>query len=380
MAPLGVAKRCEAWRSLQSDLHRHRTGQIPLETVLLSLLLLGSSTPWHQPSNLGLPYLYIMRTLMQKYFRNGWTTRPQPRLKDEKFFADALMHWEMLASFLDPFPMQSFPGFGMPNLQASDNRDRALPHPWTGVSTELDLALAEVGRILRRRRRNAKPSTDSRDAATPDVHEERWVARLEDFLRSIDPPSSGDVMEYGDRETPKSDLVCLGHAQRYTGLLEIYREHPHLFEELSMNDISLPPLNDYPMDRLLDHSGHTNTIDASLCTIAMNVLEVLREISISSSACRLLPLLLVSCSGHLRFPDQPRPGDEAQYDRHDQVIEARYFVESRMLALSARYSQKQMLQILEIVKEVWDRLDNDQAENAHWMVVMHEKQMHTMLG
>ena len=276
--------------------------------------------------------------------------------------------------------MQSFPGFGMPDLQASDNREPALPHPWTGASTELDLALAEVGRILRRRQRKAKQSTESRDTSSSEVHEERWVASLEEFLRSIDPPISDDIMEYSDRETPKSDLICLSHAHRYTGLLEIYGEHPHLFEELRINEIPLPPLNDRLMDEPLDHSGYTNTLDASLCTIAMNVLETLRELSVSSSACRLLPLVLVSCSGHLRFPDRPLPGDEAQYERHDQVIEARYFVESRMLALSTRYPQKQMLQILEIAKEVWDRLDNDKAENAHWIDVMHEKQMQTMMG
>lgn len=305
--------------------------------------------------------------------------KPQPRMKDEKFFADALMHWEMLASFLDPFPMQSFPGYGMPDLQTYDE-ECALPHPWTGASARLDLALAEVGRILRRRQRQSKASTSSRSGQFLELHESRWVARLEEFLRSIDPPNPDNIVEYGDRETPKSDLVGISHAQQYAGLLELYREYPHLYEELRTNKIQLPRLGNQLFGDALDHSGYTNSLDASLCTIAMSVLEALGSISVSSSACRLLPLVLVSCSGHLRFPDQPLPGEEAQYDRHDQVIEARYFVESRMLALSTRYPQRQMLQILEIAKEVWDRLDSDEVYNAHWMDVMLEKQMQTMMG
>lgn len=317
---------------------------------------------------------------MQGYFRGGRTAKPQLRLKDEKFFVDALMHWEMLASFLDPFPMQSFPGYGMPDLQTSERNERKMPHPWTGASTQLGFALAEVGRILRRRQSKSKNFPDTSKAQPFDVHDEQWVAKLEDFLRSIRPSTPEDILDYGDRDTPKEDLVCISHAQRYAALLEIYREYPDLYDELLVNETTLPSLHNQAIHPTQTPTGYTRTLDASLCSIAIDVLEALKDVSVSSSACRLLPLVLLSLAGHLRFPDQPFPGDEAQYSRHDQVVEARWSVESRMLELSTRYPQKQMLQILEIVKEVWDRLDNSQADTCHWMDVMHEKQLQTMMG
>jgi hypothetical protein len=379
MAPLGIAKRSQAWKLLQSDLRQHRAGLIPLETVLLSLLLMGSSSSWHQPTNLGLPYLYITRTLMQGYFRSTRGAKSEARLKDEKFFVDALMQWEMLASFLDPFPMGGFPGYGMPKPPVSRDEGQRLPHPWTGISTDLFFALAEVGRILRRRQKKSPTMSDSHDPVSLRAEDERWAAELEKFLCSVRLPVSEDILDYGDRDTPKSDLIRAAHGHRFVGLLEIYRAFPHLYKDRS-NAVSLPLLYDRDLNESIDHSGYATILDSALCAISSEVLGSLKEISISSSACRLLPLTLVSCACQLRFPDQSQPAKEAHGDRNDQVVEARYFVESRMLALSTRYPQRQILQILEIIKEVWDRLDNDQVDNTHWMDVMHERHLQTLLS
>jgi hypothetical protein len=380
MAPLGIAKRCLAWKSLQVDLQRHRAGQVPLETVLLSLLLLGFSAPWHQPANLGLPYLYIMRTLMQRYFRGGKGATERTRLKYEKFFVDCLMHWEMLASFLDPFPMRGFPGYGMPDLQTSNQEPHRLPHPWTGICTELHFALAEVGRILRRRQRKTTTPTEPNDPDSLVVHDERWAAKLEHFLRSIRLPTVDDIVDYDDEDTPKSDLVCIAHAQRYVGLLEIYAAFPQLYGDVSKQRTPLPLLHDREPDRSSDNAGDGRTPRDSLCAIAMNILEIMNDISVTSSACRLLSLILVSCACQLRLPDQSKATEESQSERHNQVITARFIVESRLLALSTRYPQRHMLQTLEIVKEVWDRLDDDKVNKGHWMDVMQEKNLQTMIG
>ena len=380
MAPLGIAKRSQAWKLLQSDLRRHRAGLIPLETVLLSLLLMGSSSSWHQPSNLGFPYLYITRTLMQGYLRSTRGAKPQAGLRDEKFFVDALMQWEMLASFLDPFPMGGFPGYGMPKPPVSSDEGQRLPHPWTGVSTEICFALAEVGRILRRRQKKSPTMSDSHDPKSLQAEDERWAAELEKFLCSVRLPMSEDILDYGDSDTPKSDLIRAADGHRFVGLLELYRAFPNLYENRRSNAVSFPLLYDQDPNQSIDHSGYTTMLDSALCAIASEILESLKKLSISSSACRLLPLILVSCACQLRFPDQLQPEKEAHGDRNDQVVDARYFVESRMLALSMRYPQRPILQILEIVKEVWDRLDNDQVDNTHWMDVMHERHLQTLLS
>lgn len=317
---------------------------------------------------------------MQGYFRSCRTPKPMNRLKHEKFFADALMHWEMLASFLDPVPMMGFPGYGMPNPPVMGHEALKMPHPWTAVSQELQFALAEIGRILRRQQKKSTAGQDMHDPESVQMQEERWAAKLEKFLLSIELPTTEHIADYGDRATPKSDLVRIAHAYRFVGLLEIYRGFSHLYEERMNQDTNLPLLYDRSVDENIDHSGYSTALDSFSCAIATEVIDTVKEISISSSACRLLPLVLVSCAGQLRFPDFEEPMDETQQARHDKLVEARYFAESRMLALSRRYPQKQMLQILDIIKETWNRLDNDLPDGAHWMDVMHDKQLQTTLG
>lgn len=148
IATLGNAKRGRAWKSLQQDLQLLRQKSVSIDTVLLVLLLLGLSSSWHQASNLGLQYLFIARDLVQvKLQRNEHSPH-------DDFLLDALMYWEMLASFMDPVPMAALHNIKSPDLTLAARSVPITPHPWTGVSSEIFFVLAEIGRILRRRVRN----------------------------------------------------------------------------------------------------------------------------------------------------------------------------------------------------------------------------------
>jgi Fungal specific transcription factor domain len=373
MAPLGLTKRSQAWRALQHDLHLHRVGQLYSKTALLSLLLLGLSSTWHHCSNLGLQYLCIARNLIQRQLQSVHNGQFAVSAIDREFYTGALIHWEMLASFIDPVSITPFAGHGSPNLDFPMSAKPALPHPWTGIATELHFAMAEVGRILRRQR---SPSvvvgfSQNYDLSTDDG-DRQWAANLETFLRKIKIDSEDQIADYEDPATPKIDLIHTARAHQYVGLLEIYRIYPDLLMDRLSNQA-----DDDSFQLILPdgHSAYTRVIDSCLAAIAVQIMELLDTISLSSAACRLHPVLLVAAACQLRFPDS----ETTTTDRCAPVVQQRYNLEERMLALSRKFPQKPLLRMMDIVKEVWDRLDVGN-QDPHWIDVINEKGWQTIMG
>jgi hypothetical protein len=379
MAPFGRMKRMQSWKSLQIDLRRYRAGKVALDTVLMSCLLLGLSSPWHQPSDLGLQYLFIARSLIQMYLRSN--RRTSTTLPNEKFYLDAFMHWEMLASFFEPVAMMSFPGFGAPNPPMPVRGEMVSPHPWTGIAPELHFALAEVGRVLRRRRSRLAMMSEplAEERSQTDEIDEQWSSSLERLLQTIRLPDLGDIEEYGDKYTPKMDLLRAAEAYRFIGMLELYMIVPSLLEARIERGERFPASNVEDFEEPIDDSGFLENRDSWLSAIALHTLQLIKDVSIHSATCRMHLLILVSAGSQLRLPSATIALDESANPHHDKVLEGRGFVDSRMLALSRKYPQKQVLQILDIIKEAWDRLDRGE-KRVHWLGVAHEQNWQTMLG
>ena len=370
LAPLGLRKRSQAWRYLQKDLQLHRVGQIPTETVLLSLLLLGPSSPWHQASNLGMQFLFIARNLMQNHLRESVGRASLPELEQEEFFHEALMRWEMVASFVDPVPFTALGGnMQLPEQRLPHSRQRLFPHPWTGVAPEIHFAVAEVGRMLRRRRThpNIMPTTpQTSSSAHITAADDEWVKSLESFLHQIELPGTDDIANYEDVRTPSADLVMTADALRFVGLLEIYDVLPGLLQQHAHNDTELSGF-------AFATASDAMTQADSLTAMAMHTLETVKPIAITSAACRFLPFILLVAGCRLKL------AAESSDQEQDEVVQVRYLVEARMLLLSRKYPQKPILQMLDIIKEVWQRLDQGGAD-AHWLDVADEKGWQTLMG
>lgn len=377
MAPLGHVKQTQAWQDLQSDLHSLHTNKVALDSVLVSLLLLGLSAPWHNPSNLGLQYLSIARNLVQNHLKDEQGIGRFLDVPCTNFFLGALMYWEMLASFVDPIPMMPFPGFGTPAPRKSAMRERYLPHPWAGISMELQFALAEIGRLLRRRR---TPLGRGKQPAGGECEDDKkWAYSLEKFVLTLQLCGPDEILEYHDAHTPKEDLINAAHAQRTIALLEIYGAFPECLDSKIDDGWTLPPAHSRTFFPPADHSCFAERLESCLCAIAIHALDIVKEIEVSSAACRMLPLIFVSCASHLRVPGQVQSGNEAHECRREEVISSRSFVEAQMLSFARKYPQKQMLRMCDIIREVWQRLDLG-IERAHWMEVINEKGWQTMMG
>ncbi|SMR45735.1 unnamed protein product [Zymoseptoria tritici ST99CH_3D1] len=373
MAPLGRAKRSQAWRSLQADLRAYRSGRISLEKVLMSCLLLGVSSPWHTPTNLGLPYLFIARTLIQGYMRTE-TLRPHNTLSDEKFYLDAFMHWEMLASFFEPVAMTSFP-LGAPDPPILIRGEAVTPHPWTGIAPELHFALAEIGRLSRRRtNRLAMKHSDPQAMMQKDEMDCEWASSLERLVESIQLPAPDDIVDHGDEKTSRRDLLWTTEAYRYVGLLEIYLIFPSLLSNRVNRGDSFPSMDEHVFLPPTEDTGFAENQDAWLSTIALHALRLIKDTPLSSAACRMHLLVLAFAGSQLRLPSE-----HTTTEYYDRVLEMRRVVDERMLALSRKYPQGQVLQILDIIKEAWESLDRGER-CVHWLKIACEHGWQTLLG
>ncbi|KAK4506505.1 hypothetical protein PRZ48_000237 [Zasmidium cellare] len=333
-----------------NDLRLLRTGKRSTDSVMLSLLLLGPSASWHQATNLGLQYLLIARNLLQSNL--------QLNKELDEFYINAMMYWEMCVSFVDPVPSLPLSGLKEPRFDLEASGDEIHPHSWTGVANEVCFLLAEIGRVLRRQR-------GSPTAFEQFYHIEReWFQSLERSLHVITIPTADAVADIGDSRTSKDDLIRCAEALKYVGLLEIYSMFPDILSERISNDLGCLSV--------IDQFEPLESANDWLIAIALHILNAVKPISISSAACRLFPPILLSASSQVRLDP------ECSSEFRERVVEARYTVEARMLLLSRKYPQRPFLQMLDIVKEVWERLDNGTAQ-AHWMNVMHEGGLLTLI-
>lgn len=212
-----------------------------------------------------------------------------------------------------------------------------------------------------------------------DEIDDQWSSSLERLLQTIRLPDLGDIEEYGDKYTPKMDLLRAAEAYRFIGMLELYMIVPSLLDARIERGERFPASNVEDFEEPIGDSGFLEHRDSWLSAIALHTLQLIKDVSIHSATCRMHLLILVSAGSQLRLPSATIALDESANPHHDKVLEGRGFVDSRMLALSRKYPQKQVLQILDIIKEAWDRLDRGE-KRVHWLGVAHEQNWQTMLG
>jgi hypothetical protein len=161
-------------------------------------------------------------------------------------------------------------------------------------------------------------------------------------------------------------------------MLELYMIVPSLLEARIEHGETFPPSIVEDFVEPVDDLGFIESRDSWLSAIALHILQLIKDVSIHSATCRMHLLVLVSAGSQLRFPSAMSL-EESPNAHHDKVLEGRGFIDSRLLALSRKYPQKQVLQILDIVKEAWDRLDRGE-KRVHWLGIAHEQNWQTMLG
>lgn len=381
LASLALRKRSEAWNHLQRDLRHYRLGKIQVDRILLNVLLLGISSSWLQPTNLGIPYLVTARNLLQTMIES------QIEHAQFDFFQEALMYWEMLVSFVDPMPIIAVPGqLELPAPEDPMSTPISItPHPWTGIGTAVTFAFAEIGRILRRQHASSAPTKSGERLNVSLKFDEDWATKLEAFLHAINMPAIEQIEDFDDKSTSKEDLVCISKAYRLICLIELYRLFPNLLIARCQSHSEVDGFVFHLPYGLVQ--GDQEVIQRSVITVIQQLAEhtitMVSKIPVASSVSRSLPLALIACASAIYSPQTPPDTEDMGQDHVDHHVEhhvePRRFVEERMLELSRKYPRRPMQQMLQIKQEVWQRLD-DGAPHAHWIDVIHQKGWQTLMG
>lgn len=399
---------------------------------LLALLMLGQTASWHDPKDLGISYFNLLRRHLDTAIL-AKAANPANRGNNYQFFEEALVYWEMLLSFVadDSAVIQAAP---TPSNTAESLVLQRVPHPWTGIARDTQYTVQEAGRLVRaeRRRIRARKFTSQADIAEAQTALEKG-RELEERLLSLAHPTEAEIVSPGDNETPVWHLLTMAEVYRCTGLLQLYRAFPDLLQRrlpAQQHQHHSPTQQQQQQHQQQQQPQHTTSTphdpfhpsldntnsnswfnepylpdpttqqqptapaapdpsyyDSWLTEFAMTTLSRLKTIPLESRTRCLQPLLLVASSSELRLPSTPLDplalsanGNGPCISSHAlEVARTRRFLLGRLTSFLHVLPPKPISVCLELVNEVWKRMDGGDPD-VYWMDVMIEKGWETTMG
>ncbi|KAL4913460.1 fungal-specific transcription factor domain-containing protein [Aspergillus aurantiobrunneus] len=393
---------------------------------LLALLMLGQTASWHDPKDLGISFFNLLRGHLDNAIL-AKSTNPTNRGNNYQFFEEALVYWEMLLSFVAD-DAAVLPAPPTPSNAAESLLLQRVPHPWTGIARDTQFTVQEAGRLVRaeRKRIRARKFTSQADIAEAQTALEKG-RELEERLLSLAHPTEAEIVSPGDDETPVWHLLTMAEVYRCTGLLQLYRAFPDLLQRRLpvqhqqrqhnspiehtastphepfnpgletttstswFNDTSYlpdptttqPPPPPEPTTSTPDSSYHNSW----LTEFALTTLSRLKSIPLESRTRCLQPLLLVASSSELRLPQTSSDPSALSANGNGPCISShaldvsrtRRFILGRLTSFLHVLPPKPISVCLDLVNEVWTRMDGGDTE-VYWMDVMIEKGWETTMG
>lgn len=359
------------------------------ESVLLSLLMIGGTSSWHNTNDLGIEFFNRLQT----HLREAAEASEQDRGNDKnyQFLFESMVYWEMLLAFVvDGQSLNSSTQCLVPMTQ--DIPSRLVPHPWTGVSREIQILTQKVGRLVRQERVRAKSAQFTTFAQIRQLQEA--IEEAEDLEKRLllmeNMTEEAAIINPNDRETPLWHLTGLAEVYRCTALLQLYRVFPDLLYAKVYDENGIVGI--YHEDIIITAEGvfDESNIDMArpyiinkwMTAFAVKTLNVLRKIPLESGTRDFQPFLLVACSSELRIIPEKRdslceeslhlPNYQSsswsdvspagiQPDASPDSIEtlkAREMIITRLTAFLSILPPKPMRNCLDIVKASWKKMDN----------------------
>lgn len=381
MAAVGMEMQRKSCDSLQEELALVQTGQTSCTRTFLSIILLGMTTSWHESSALGEDFLTTARSLiLPKLLCSSEDEQVQ---RETQFFEESLIYWEMLIGFVsqDSFDFSSGPRLrsrAVPQKTPPVARKpdgKIVPHPWTGIAPTIQILFAEVGRLIRRER-----MLDMNGAIDLRRRQDNLLnaATLEEDLLEAEFPMADELADAGDERTSKDHFIIIAEAYRCTGLLEIYRVFPSILRKRLGSDKFTWADNidfEFPTPRF-DTSYEDTDTKLWINSLALHILGTLETLPMSSGTICVQPILLLAAASELKLVSSLDFFDIHANDA--KVLQAREFAHRRLQECALRLPAKPMRKIVDLLKEVWQRLDD--GKDAFWLDVMVEKGWHTLMG
>lgn len=419
MSPVGVQMQRETYRCLYQSQQGSGYPSENLDKTLLTVLLVGQTTAWHDPKDLGLVHLKTAKRLNRRRLEQQGGSADIRARRQNEFFEQCILYWDMLAGFVeDDVDELGFggvmagevasesPGNGQ-SPSTEDNKIRVFPHPWTGVAPKVQKLFAQVGRLIRSYRKILAQDAESLgflaldlgfDVEFPEDSSAMTAATakaqaLEEELLSFQPPSESNLVDAGDENTPVQQYIYLADAYRCAALLQIYRIFPSiLYKRVPVSDNSFPSLSTGP-GFLSDFLPIpiSQPPDDFLVSLAMHTISLLEKLPPNSGTRCLQPIVLIVAASELRFPTSmsfdplspyPLPQSTSIFNsltsREVDIASARQFVTARLQEFQSSLPAKPIMKAELLVKQTWERADT--GFDVFWMDVMEEMGLRSIYG
>jgi hypothetical protein len=369
----------------------HRDNQD--DEYFLALLMIGLTTAWHDPADLGLEYLKEAKDHLNKQQQMCQSSNSL-FAKQYPLFQQCLLYWNMLAAFVaeDSLLLDEESVLDRPDPETSVYLidGHALPHPWTGPLSKALRLFYKTARVVRAARISCRTRVDTIDLATFDfdylveeIELRQKAERLEEAILFTGLSSYCGPVDIGDTNTPPAHFIILAEAYRCAGLLQIYHVFPDILEDrLSLNqrtDADVPAL----FSVLFPEDSPVNSPEDTRRILALHIVSLLDQLP-STSGTRFMQLVLLTCiSSDLVFSNQsvfsPGANPQACLNTLDvDVAQGRRRVNTRLSELTLIIPKLPMQRISGIVHEVWDRADS--GLGIYWLDLMIERNLETIMG
>ncbi|ESZ91719.1 hypothetical protein SBOR_7899 [Sclerotinia borealis F-4128] len=391
MSTVGLQMQRETFKCLYQSSRAGTESHDNIDKTLLTVLLVGQTTAWHNPRDLGLAHLKTAKRLYkQRLVRQGPEADTKMRRQNE-FFEQCILYWDLLAGFVEDeeniVMLEDETPREIPTSSTAENH-QIFPHPWTGVAPNIQVLFAHVGRLIRSYRKSRfNPlsnialtnsffdfnSLPIQQDVFPSIEWANKARLLEEQILAVNLPSETELIDAGDDNTPVGQYILLAEAYRCAALLEIYRVFPTIY------------LNRQPDSQEIVSLTPSHSAEEFLISLALHIISLLGKIPPTSGTRCLQPIVMIVAASELRFSpasmdtfsmDASLDSSPYEYSGHGHgsassgtvmlnsitdfevdIAAARRFIVTRFQDFKLSLPAKPMTKALILIEETWARAD-----------------------
>jgi len=223
----------EAFSAVRAEIGNLQ-GLVVSDELMLSSIIAGLTSAWYDVNDIGLSHVLGSQVLL-----SIWLKSQNYRLKyQQTFILGAYIYWFMIAAFVSGDPWSSFMyqealQQAVRDLEMSHDPDdtnvpgelrKVFPHPLTGFSMQLYILIGKVGSLCRLQHSVVAPSDGIRGFI------DEKVQSVESELLNIVLSRQSNFRDPQDPHTTVDEILKVGEAFRFAGLLQLYTAFPRLLE------------------------------------------------------------------------------------------------------------------------------------------------------
>lgn len=387
----------KAAEAIQRELVAFSTGfqpKFPTE-LLLSLFCMSSSMCWMESHQLGQEFVRQARAVLKSL--DGWDLDAESQ-ELLTFFNGCLVYEEMLRSVVSDEEIDFEHMLSWPEPPSPSPPIPAVPHAWTGVSSDVlrlfGKAMALCRRSRTRWRLNGGTSYRILQGAMKDIEEAR---KIEEALLPIDIPQPPETSQLQESAIPTQALRYATKVYCLCALLQLYETFPDLAAKRTST--------------LKDADGSA-VWQAWVSPLALEAADVLEKLAAGSLSC-LQPILCLCAGSGLRYDSKVPLGSEphsyllstecttppsttapAAADVDFQLVNAgvsesaiktsraRHFIMGRLDQLEVTLPPKPIGVAKQLMRAVWSAYDEEIGlpRWTHWLDVMSRTGLQSLFG